>query len=251
MKSIVQSVRDQVNTTKPSSPASSLEQSTDKFSIILIDRKPFSRHCVKLWLQSLWSEARINSVSSPKEISDSFQSLVDVDLIIYNTGSTWVTDLASEIGCLRGSLDKVPLVFMSDSEEADDILEAIDYGARGYITTALSEAAAAEAMHFIRSGGTFIPAYCLVRSLRRRASAEKQGSNGFETERLTRREREVLDLLRQGKPDKIIAYELNISPSTVKVFVRQILLKLHAKNRTEVAYLTGGSFDGAKSHKTV
>jgi DNA-binding NarL/FixJ family response regulator len=53
--------------------------------------------------------------------------------------------------------------------------------------------------------------------------------------------------LRQGKPNKIIAHELEISESTVKVFVRRILMKLHASNRTEVAFLVRGQSesDGA------
>ena len=54
---------------------------------------------------------------------------------------------------------------------------------------------------------------------------------------LTPREMDVAERLRQGKPNKIIAHELQISESTVKVFVHRILTKLGAINRTEVAYL--------------
>jgi DNA-binding CsgD family transcriptional regulator len=54
-------------------------------------------------------------------------------------------------------------------------------------------------------------------------------------ERLTPREVEVLARLRQGKSNKIIARELEISESAVKVFVRRLLMKLHALNRTKVA----------------
>jgi DNA-binding NarL/FixJ family response regulator len=47
----------------------------------------------------------------------------------------------------------------------------------------------------------------------------------------------VIDALRRGKANKIIAYELSMCESTVKVHVRNIMKKLNAKNRTEVAYL--------------
>ena len=60
---------------------------------------------------------------------------------------------------------------------------------------------------------------------------------------LTPREMEVVARLRQGKPNKVIAHELEISESTVKAFVRRILIKLKALNRTEVAHLTEGQFD--------
>ena len=41
-----------------------------------------------------------------------------------------------------------------------------------------------------------------------------------------------------GKPNKIIAFELNMRVSTVKVHLRNIMKRLNATNRTEVAYIT-------------
>jgi DNA-binding NarL/FixJ family response regulator len=52
--------------------------------------------------------------------------------------------------------------------------------------------------------------------------------------RLTPREREVVDCLRQGKPNKIIAYELRMSLSTVKVHLRNIMRKMQVRNRMQV-----------------
>ena len=51
----------------------------------------------------------------------------------------------------------------------------------------------------------------------------------------------MVEAIRQGKPNKIIAYELNMCESTVKVHVRAIMKKLKARNRTEVAYLYSSS----------
>jgi DNA-binding NarL/FixJ family response regulator len=52
---------------------------------------------------------------------------------------------------------------------------------------------------------------------------------------LTSRECDVLRVLREGRQNKIIAFELGISESTVKVHLRNIMKKLHASNRTQVA----------------
>ena len=52
----------------------------------------------------------------------------------------------------------------------------------------------------------------------------------------TMRQAEVVQALRKGKANKIIAYELNLRESTVKVHIRNIMKKLKATNRTEVAY---------------
>jgi DNA-binding NarL/FixJ family response regulator len=62
---------------------------------------------------------------------------------------------------------------------------------------------------------------------------------------LTTRQHEVLGLIRLGKPNKLIAAELNISESTVKVYVRQIMKKFGAINRTHACYLLSRSaWDG-------
>ena len=56
-------------------------------------------------------------------------------------------------------------------------------------------------------------------------------------QQLTQREREVLERLDRGLPNKIIAYELGISCCTVKVHIRNILQKFKARNRTQAAFL--------------
>src|SRR5208337_5124957 len=52
---------------------------------------------------------------------------------------------------------------------------------------------------------------------------------------LTVREQSVVRGIKEGKSNKVIAYELNMCESTVKVHVRNVMKKLKAKNRTEVA----------------
>ena len=54
---------------------------------------------------------------------------------------------------------------------------------------------------------------------------------------LTPRERSVIVLLRDGKPNKLIARQLDMQENTVKVYVRNILRKLNAANRTHAALL--------------
>jgi len=65
---------------------------------------------------------------------------------------------------------------------------------------------------------------------------------------LTARERDVLRSLRSGHQNKIIAYELGISESTVKVHLRNIMKKLNASNRTQVALVGPLLFDRSGAH---
>ena len=110
-------------------------------------------------------------------------------------------------------------------------------GVRGYIPTSLEPSEAAAALQCVEAGGTFVPASAMIKF-----AQDRQNGPGPSVEhetsalrRLTPRESEVLARLRQGKPNKIIAHELQITENTVKVFVRRILMKLDASNRTEVA----------------
>jgi two-component system nitrate/nitrite response regulator NarL len=60
---------------------------------------------------------------------------------------------------------------------------------------------------------------------------------GEEAIHLTPRENDVLQLLRKGLQNKNIAHELGITESTVKVYVRYLMKKLNARNRTALAVL--------------
>ena len=53
--------------------------------------------------------------------------------------------------------------------------------------------------------------------------------------------------MRKGKANKIIAYELDMRESTVKIHVRNLMRKLKATNRTELAYLARDLLDGGES----
>jgi len=64
----------------------------------------------------------------------------------------------------------------------------------------------------------------------------------------TRREVELLEFLRRGMPNKIIAHQLGISQSTVKAHLHNIMAKLHARNRTHAICLIGQ--DGARKVST-
>jgi DNA-binding NarL/FixJ family response regulator len=124
-----------------------------------------------------------------------------------------------------------PVVILSDRDDADQVLDALDAGAKGFMPTSISLEVASEALHLVRAGGTFVPASSLLAS--RTMSGQKAGGGGFFTER----QAAVVEKLSQGKPNKIIAYELDMQESTVKVHIRNIMRKLKATNRTEVAFL--------------
>jgi DNA-binding NarL/FixJ family response regulator len=140
---------------------------------------------------------------------------------------------------------EVPVAVVSDHEDAESIREAFELGVRGYIPTSVASRVAVGAVHLVCVGGTFAPAAALLsQSDRPRASAgDPPLIEGF-----TRRQSQILQCLRRGMANKLIAYELNMGESTVKVHIRNIMKKLNATNRTQVAYLTRGLFDNVSQH---
>jgi DNA-binding NarL/FixJ family response regulator len=243
-------------TARGSSPPPSLgtERRSDPtrkgMSMVLIDRRALTRQCLGRWLQEASPGLHVISVGSPAELLDPSGSLKDPQLIVFSIGGASVNDaeVLHRITLLRRHLGRIPLALLSDRDDVDEVVAAIEHGVRGYIPTSLDLSEAAAAIHCVEAGGTFVPVSALIRIAQDRQHDSHRGPGDQDRrpfESLTPREAEVLARLRQGKPNKIIAYELDISESTVKVFVRRILTKLHASNRTEVACLLRGQFDSA------
>jgi DNA-binding NarL/FixJ family response regulator len=124
---------------------------------------------------------------------------------------------------------------VANTDEPAEILSALEIGVRGYVPTSVTARVVAEAIELARAGGTFVPVSGFL-ALREAicGSAEKNARQmpSF----LTTRQEAVAEALRKGKANKIIAYELNMCESTVKVHVRNIMKKLQATNRTQVAF---------------
>ena len=214
--------------------------------IILIDRHPLTRQGLIQGLTQNWPGAEITAFSEPGEALN-LSLRQKADLVMFNVGATRATAPTSRTAIRRlvERFADVPLVVLGDHEEIEDVVEAIQLGARGYITTSQDLVEAAQILRFVWAGGTFVPASSLIKSAPQLMADGEGTRNGRTRDSLTPRETEVLTRLRQGKPNKVIAHELDISESTVKVFVRSILAKLHAVNRTEVVYLTQPRVDEA------
>jgi DNA-binding NarL/FixJ family response regulator len=144
------------------------------------------------------------------------------------------TEALSEVGRLAELAPHCPAVILSDNEDPDLIVRMLGKNVRGYVPTSLSIAVVIQAIQLIRAGGVYVPASSLIAAHRVQEppSTTVQKSTGIFTTRQTA----VVEALKRGKPNKIIAYELSMRESTVKVHVRNIMKKLHATNRTEVAY---------------
>jgi DNA-binding NarL/FixJ family response regulator len=135
-------------------------------------------------------------------------------------------------------LKGTPIAVLSDSDDLNQVMSVMQTGTRGYISTDMSLDVAIEALWLVRAGGQFLPASCVFGMNRGNGVQPAKPIQSRLEGMFTPRQAAVIEALCQGKANKIIAYELKMRESTVKVHVRNIMKKLKAKNRTEVAYIT-------------
>lgn len=138
------------------------------------------------------------------------------------------------IAAAKALLDQIghpapPLAVLADSEQADEVLAAFDVGARAYIPTSVTFDVMIEAIKLVIAGGTYCPP-CILSVCVHGGEARDSSLHA-----LTPREIAVLKAVRQGLPNKLIARELGISESTIKVHVHRLMKKLKVQNRTQAA----------------
>jgi DNA-binding NarL/FixJ family response regulator len=142
---------------------------------------------------------------------------------------------------LAANHPEIPIVMLTASEDEDDLFTAIKAGARGYLLKDLEAPQLRAMLEAVARGEVAISPATAARILTEVARPTTRtagaGSGGATTEpdRLTEREVEVLRLVVGGLRNKEIAAALGISENTTKFHLRNILEKLHAGSRTEVA----------------
>ena len=207
--------------------------------IVVIEKRALLRECLTHSIRSVTRQSVLSFPSVESWLNDPESCPVSVTIVVLCTGGSPddVEECRQHLALLSQSSRRVAVVLLSDQEDPDRIVEAIEQGARGYILTSAPLDVAVEAMRLVGAGGTFVPASSFVEA---RRSAAQPISKQVANIRLTTRQMAVVNALRQGKANKVIAYELNMRESTVKVHVRNIMKKFNAHNRTEVAFIANG-----------
>lgn len=210
-------------------------------SVLLVDERPLMLECTS---NSLWAGAQDIRIIGFPSIDGARAALEDAmrpDLIILSTGIARASDAHVRDGIrkLAAAMPSAPIVILSDlddDKEAGEAGDVLRLGARGYIRSSMRLEVMIAALRLVLAGGTFIPDSVLSRL----GLGERGGSDGQSRiilPDLTPRESQILQCLREGKPNKIIARELSLSVGTVQVHVRRILQKLNATSRSQIAYI--------------
>jgi DNA-binding NarL/FixJ family response regulator len=135
---------------------------------------------------------------------------------------------------LRERSPQIRVIVLTTFLDDDRLLSAIQAGAAGYLLKDVEPAELAQAVRAASAGQAVLNPTVAARLVE--AIAENR-TPAMQPERLTRREREVLEQIARGRSNKRIALELGISEKTVKAHVGHLLAKLGVTDRTAAALL--------------
>lgn len=200
-------------------------------TLLVIDDHPLFRKAVLQLVDMTGDFVVVGEASSGAEGLELAQKL-QPDMILLDLNMKQMNGIEVLKSIKSWGMD-IRVVMLTVSDEANDLVAALRAGADGYLLkemepedlmVKLKEAAAGQVTLTERL------TRLLAHSLREDNKPRDPDQAG-----LTDQEGRILDLIAQGKSNKLIARELNIAEGTVKVHVKHLLRKLNLRSRVEAA----------------
>ncbi len=210
--------------------------------ILIADDHPLFIDAVTVILKIKFPEVSIfacNDLESALEIAE---QKPDLDVILLDINMPGMDGL-NGIVRLRNKYPEIPIVIVSAEQDKSTVLQAITYGAVGFITKTSCSEQVSSALEQIMAGQVYLPPDVIRSS----SESTSKDSNPVLLDpktiaSLTQRQLLVFERMSKGESNKQIAYELNIAETTVKAHVSAVLHKLKVHNRIQ-AVLCAASID--------
>lgn len=202
--------------------------------IVIADDHPLVRDALRQAIARDMPDAVFLDAASLAEAESAIRENSAPDLVLLDLhmpGMRGFTGLAY----LRSQFPAVPVAMISASTEPHIMRQAVDYGASGFIPKSAPMDEIRNAVHAILDGNIWLPD--LKGDLP--DTDAKDAALAGRLAALTPQQLRVLGMLSDGKLNKQIAYDLDISEATVKSHVSAILQKLDVNSRTQAVILAG------------
>ena len=213
--------------------------------IAVIESHTFIGECIRRSVQSAFT-LPVLTYSTAAELEHQ-HLLTPAQLVIFSLAEDGGEMSFSALKVLSSLAPKIPVIVLAFDNDCELARRAITHGIKGYIPITMGFEITIEAVHFVLAGGTYAPIDFLLWTNPPRKVLSQPPGTGL----LTGRELAITRAIQKGKSNKVIAYELNMSESTVKVHVRNIMRKLKAVNRTDVAIKAQTSMSAESDGSTV
>ena len=201
--------------------------------ILFAEHHAMVRDGLRPFLVELSDRAKILEADCAAVVYRIISEIPNLDLAIIDHAMPGI-ELEDCVSTLAIQHPQARMVVLSPFVDPAVITHVMSLGIAGYIPKRLSARAFLSALRLVMDGVPFIPATLLeTNSLAAGGGRidDRRGSGDL----LTAREREILDLLRQGLPNKLIARRLNVSEVTVKSHLGHVFRKLGVQNRVQAA----------------
>ena len=202
--------------------------------ILVVDDHALIREAIHQVLKQLDANIEVLEAGNCTDAFAAADQHPDLALILLDIRLPGMSGLDA-LDSFREQHPAIPVVVLSGSENRDDVMRAIDGGAMGFIPKSQPSRVMINALRLVLAGGVYLPVEILgLPAVPAAATPPAAGAVRAPAELgLTGRQSEVLALLVQGKPNKIICRELGLAEGTVKIHVTAILRALGVANRTQ------------------
>jgi DNA-binding NarL/FixJ family response regulator len=224
-------------------PVADRSVSASRRNLAIVDQSPLRRECLKLALSYQPRRWRVMDVAEAADLVPRIRRGESFDVILLGASTCAHIDL-SDLALLCSAAPEIPILVTADCDDPESARVILRSGARGFLPTSLGLKVLMGALERMRTGGTYVP---LAITEPKPLTAVGDRSRQSPWRELTRRQRDVLALISEGKSNKLIADALTMTESTVKAHVKQIIKRLNVANRTQAALLaTRANWQGAR-----
>ncbi len=207
----------------------------DKIHIAIVDDHPLFREGV---IAILGTEPDIEIVAQGETAEDAIRIARDLlpDLLILDINIPGGGLQAAQT--IAGSFPVIKIIMLTGIPDEDHVLTALRAGVQAYVLKGVSARELVKILHTVQSGESYVTptlAANLLMELTSNRMDEQSVSDNFND--LRGREREILELIAQGKSNKEIGMQLHLTEKTIKHYVTNILQKLQVQSRVQAALL--------------
>ena len=200
--------------------------------ILIVDDHPLFAYGLKELLSAEEKSWEIEIACSRKEALQKLASKpFKLTLLDLNLGDDCGIALTAELRDLHPALT---IAILSANESSKDMMKCIENGAVGYLCKSSEPEDSTRAIRLLLKNGSYFPAHLLPMLIKTKSQGKTTKAAPFDSENLTPRQSEIMAQLRQGKSNKLIAFDLGITEGTVKLHVSAILNKLGLSSRSAV-----------------
>ncbi|MFO1412557.1 MAG: response regulator transcription factor [Burkholderiales bacterium] len=195
--------------------------------LLVVDDHPLILHALGEVLPRLDARIDLHGASTREETLAALTRHPDLALVLLDLALPGAhgLDLLADVRRVR---PRLPVVVLSATHDRATISAALAAGARGFVAKTSDPAALLDAVRTVLAGGEHV-----TRDIAPTRPTSVDGVS-IEVLGLTQRQSEVMLLLAQGKPNKLICRDLKLSEGTVKVHVSAILKALNVHTRSQV-----------------